>query len=168
LSLNQPEVVEVEHGDRQRAHGAIGLGDHAAERVVDAAAIREAGERVGGGPALRDGEVAQVREHGSGLGHGLVQPPVGLVAQIVGVGEQDGADHLAADQERLAARRAVQVPADRAGEHLAVLVLVAVEAPAEPHRHARAGLRHAKGLGQRMPGPRAAAPSRACRRCCSG
>ena len=92
------EVVEVaEHrGERQVRTGR--LRDHANEVLAEAARVRQAGQRICGGANLGDGEVAEVREHRSGLADGLVYPALLRRAQRPLVGDEHRADHLAADE----------------------------------------------------------------------
>ena len=86
----------------------------ALEVVVDRAPVREAGERVGRGAQLGEGEVAQVGEHGRGLGHGVADAAALGLGRGLRAARQHGADDLAADQQRLAGRLALLQAADLA------------------------------------------------------
>jgi hypothetical protein len=142
------EVVQVEQGRRQRRDAAGRLGHHALDGVLDGPVVGQPGERVGGGPDLGDGQVAQVGQDRGGLGDRLPDALVGLVGGRVGVVDQDRPDHLAADQQRLAGDGVRQRPADPADQQRRPALPALVAAP-EPHRQAGAGLGSLQGAGQR-------------------
>ena len=149
------EVVEVEEDRATAGERAAGLREHALERVVDGAPVRQPGQRVGRGAQLGEREVAQVGEHRRGLGHRVVD-----AAALGSVGappllDEHRADDLAADEQRLAGRLARLRAADLAGEDL-----VAASRPGRPARLRRTA-RQLRGLacssGSASGSPRAAA-----------
>jgi hypothetical protein len=100
LVVDLLEVVEVEQQQRERHPRHRGLSERPLERVRDRPLVGQAGQAVGRGAHLRDGQVAEVRQDGRCLTDRLPDP-LFLGLRIGGwAAEQDGADHLAADYER--------------------------------------------------------------------
>ena len=136
------EVVEVEEDRAQRRGGAAGLRGHPLERVVDGALVGQPGQRVGRGAQLGQRQVAEVREHRRGLGDRLVDAPAVGVGRRSADADEHRADHLAADQQRLAHRGVRELAADLALHDLLgrfAALVGAVEADGEAA--ARLGLR---------------------------
>ena len=114
-----------------------GVGDHPLDRLVGGAAVGQPGERVAGGAALGHGEVALVGQDRRGLDDGLAHAVAPRLRRSALAGDQHRADHLAADQQRLAQDRAGDLAARLALHQRALAGLRAVGA-AEAHGQARA------------------------------
>ena len=110
----------------ERRPGALGLRDHADQRLLDRARVGQPCERIGGGTVLGDGEVAQVGEHRGGLrDRRRDRLALGLPERAL-LGDEQRADHLAADErgdaQRAAARPVAQLAAlQRLGVGLALV-----------------------------------------------
>ena len=96
LVIDLLEVVQVDQEQRDRRLGGRGLGERPLQRVGDGALVGQAGQAVGRGADLRDGQVAQVGQHGRGLADRLADPLLLRLGVAGRAAEQHRADHLAA------------------------------------------------------------------------
>jgi len=118
------------------------------KRVGDGALVGQPGQAVGRGADLRDGQVAEVGQHGRGLADRLADPLLLRLGVPGRAAEQHRADHLAAHGERDARGGAGNGAAHRAGQQDGPPPVLAVR-PARPDRQARARLGATQGPGQR-------------------
>ena len=116
LVVDLLEVVQVDQEQRERRLGRRGLGERPLQRVGDGALVGQPGQAVGRGADLRDGQVAQVGQHGRGLADRLADPLLLRLGVPGRAAEQHRADHLAAHGERDARGGAGNGAAHRAGQ----------------------------------------------------
>ena len=105
------EVVEIAEDGRERQLRPGSLGDHSHQALAQAARVGEPRQAVRCRAHLGDGEVAEVGEHRRRLADRLVDPAPLRLRQRQLVGDEHGADHLAAD-ERGHARRPLLLAAE--------------------------------------------------------